>query len=321
MKILIVSGFLGAGKTTFIKELADRSGIRFAVMENEYGAGIDGSILEQDRIKVWEMTDGCICCSLKSDFAMSVLTIANSSGFDFLVVEPTGAGLLSSVISNLLKIVYGRIELAAPVTVVDAHCIDSYLQTFAAFYEDQIKNAARIVLSKTEGMEERETERLRGVLRKLNAGAEIVSAPYVLQPVQWWQSLFNTPFAPPQKVFDFSSAQAVPGKNARRFITEPSHRENTENACLPDLQSFSVKDINITSLETLMYTLQAVMADRFGRVYRLKGFAPVNGQWTRFDITDKRCSIETCKPMSGAKAVIIGKDLNRKELQTLFQNS
>ena len=151
MHILIVSGFLGAGKTTFIRKLAEKTDKRFAVMENEYGdAGIDGNLLEQNRLKVWELTEGCICCSKKSDFAMSVLTIANGADFEYLVVEPTGVGLLSSVIANLHKIEYERIRLLKPVTVVDIDCIDSYLATFEQFYTDQIKNAAHIVISKTE---------------------------------------------------------------------------------------------------------------------------------------------------------------------------
>ena len=112
MNILIVSGFLGAGKTTFIRKLSEKTDKPFAVMENEYGgAGIDGNLLEQNRLKVWEMTEGCICCSKKSDFAMSVLTIANTVAPDYLVVEPTGVGMLSSVIANLRKIEYEHIRL------------------------------------------------------------------------------------------------------------------------------------------------------------------------------------------------------------------
>ena len=83
MKVLVISGFLGAGKTTFLKELAHRTHRDFAVMENEYGeVGIDGGVLEQDdpqeKLNIWELTEGCICCSRKADFATSVLTIANT---------------------------------------------------------------------------------------------------------------------------------------------------------------------------------------------------------------------------------------------------
>ena len=116
MKILIVSGFLGAGKTTFIKALARCTGKKFAVLENEYGAaGIDGDRLNQSmkngEVNLWEMTDGCICCSAKGDFATSVLTIANAVDPEYLVVEPTGVGMLGHIVENLQQIEYERISL------------------------------------------------------------------------------------------------------------------------------------------------------------------------------------------------------------------
>ena len=94
MKILVVSGFLGAGKTTFIKSLAEHTGKEFAILENEYGdVGIDGNLLKEQQkvgeVNIWELTEGCICCLMKGDFAASVLTIANTVGPEYLVIEPT----------------------------------------------------------------------------------------------------------------------------------------------------------------------------------------------------------------------------------------
>lgn len=119
MKILIVSGFLGAGKTTFIKRLARNVDQRFAILENEYGAaGIDGVRLGQNRQgtqkNVWEMTEQCICCIGKKDFAASVLTIANVVDPEYLIVEPTGVGSLARIIENLRQIEYERIQLLSP---------------------------------------------------------------------------------------------------------------------------------------------------------------------------------------------------------------
>ena len=115
MKILIVSGFLGAGKTTFIKALAKHTGKKFAILENEYGAaGIDGERLNKSlangEVNIWEMADGCICCSAKGDFAASVLTIANAVDPECLVVEPTGVGMLGRIVQNLQQIEYERIS-------------------------------------------------------------------------------------------------------------------------------------------------------------------------------------------------------------------
>lgn len=104
MNILIVSGFLGAGKTTFIKELSRRTKKEFAILENEYAnSGVDGDILKNSdkTVNIWELIDGCICCSAKGDFAQSILTIANTIDPDYLVVEPTGVAKLSSIIENI----------------------------------------------------------------------------------------------------------------------------------------------------------------------------------------------------------------------------
>ena len=108
MKILVVSGFLGAGKTTFIRTLAERTKKDFAVMENEYGAvNVDGDLLEQTNdLNIWELTEGCICCSMQNDFATSILTIANTVDPEYLIVEPTGVGMLSKIIENIQKIEY-----------------------------------------------------------------------------------------------------------------------------------------------------------------------------------------------------------------------
>ena len=100
-------------KTTFIKEMAAKTGRDFVIMENEYGeAGIDSALLKQEKnINVWELTEGCVCCTMKADFASSVLTIANTLDPEYLIVEPTGVGMLSSIIQNIRQISYERILL------------------------------------------------------------------------------------------------------------------------------------------------------------------------------------------------------------------
>lgn len=140
MKVLIVSGFLGAGKTTFIREMSRKTSLDFVVMENEYGeVGIDADLLDNDRqMDIWELTEGCICCSMKSDFASSVLTIANTLDPEYLIVEPTGVGVLSNVIRNLQQIQYQRITLLSPVTILDARNFNDSLREYRELMEDQI---------------------------------------------------------------------------------------------------------------------------------------------------------------------------------------
>lgn len=118
-------------------------------MENEYGeVGVDGDLLKKEDINIWEMTEGCICCSMESNFAISVLTLSNTTDPELLIVESTGVGMLSSVMKNISKVKYDRIEILDPVTIVDPNCIDRYLNEFEEIFKDQIKNSKRIIISK-----------------------------------------------------------------------------------------------------------------------------------------------------------------------------
>lgn len=292
MYILVVSGFLGAGKTTFIQTLSEKTGKNFAVMENEYGeAGIDGALLSRDRLKVWELTEGCICCSLKSDFASSILTIANTLDTEYLVVEPTGVGLLSAVLHNIGKIEYDRIQLLEPVTVADVHCVEHYLKEFGDIYADQLKNTPRILLSKIENTPIEELSRITAILRTINPHAEILDTPYANQPDQWWQKLLCTPL------------------NTQRAIALPE-KDHT-----PDLENISFTGISADSVNDLLELLIALLRGYFGTVYRAKGFTQIGGQWTKFDIVDRQYTVAVCDPMPESKAVIIGQKLDREQLR------
>ena len=187
MKILIVSGFLGAGKTTFIKALAKHTKKDFAILENEYGAaGIDADRLRaeegQSPVNIWEMTEGCICCSAKGDFSLSVLSIANTIDPEYLVIEPTGVGMLGNVMENLKQIEYEHISILAPVTIADIYSYRRYLKEYPALYENQIKDAGTIFLSKSEQASAEEKEEARQVLAGINPTATIYTDHYSSLP-------------------------------------------------------------------------------------------------------------------------------------------
>lgn len=295
MKILVISGFLGAGKTTFIKTLATKTGREYVIMENEYGeTGIDGNLLQQDRLKVWELTEGCICCSLKSDFATSILTIANALNPEYLIIEPTGVGLLSAVIHNIEKIAYERIQLLAPITIVDANSVAHYLDAFYDIYTDQIRHSPYLLLSKTERMPDGEIQRIADTLHALNPAAKILTRPYRSKPTAWWQQLLHT----------------KGNKNPEQTYRVASHE--------PDLENAGITNIAIPSVHELLEILTAMLRGYFGRVYRVKGYAPIGGQWTRFDVVDKQYSVTQCETMPEAKAIIIGQHLHRSTLATAF---
>ncbi|MGL5513002.1 MAG: GTP-binding protein [Sporomusa sp.] len=152
MKILIVSGFLGAGKTTFIKMLAEKTSNNFVVPESDYGQeNIDTVLLRSaTNLNVYELTEGYVCCTMKQDFATAVLTIANALDPEYLVVEPTGVAKLSNILTNIKKIQYERIVLLKPVTLVDGNTFDECRQNYGELYTGQLEAASRIVLTKME---------------------------------------------------------------------------------------------------------------------------------------------------------------------------
>ena len=152
MKVLIVSGFLGAGKTTFIRTLSNRLNKDFVILENEYASiNIDKDIIKDDTgLNVWEFTEKCICCSGKADFAMNILTIANTISPEYLIVEPTGVGFLSNVINNISRIEYEQIELLSPVTIIDPNSFFQYIEQYNELLTDQISCAGTVILSKSD---------------------------------------------------------------------------------------------------------------------------------------------------------------------------
>lgn len=311
MRILVVSGFLGAGKTTFIKELARRTREDFSVMENEYGqVGIDGQLLaekempesgEEDagKLNIWELTEGCICCSMKSDFASSILTIANTIDPEYLIVEPTGVGMLSNVMNNIRLIQYERISLLSPITILDGNSFDRYCQEFPDIYRDQIASAGCVLVSKMEGADRQTLEQLEQSIRQINPDAEIFTTHYSANPNSWWESLLSCPADPTQK---------LPGK-----------------AETPDLQNLGLTEVSLPSGNQLLLFLQGVVAGVFGDICRAKGYLPVGSgeqtAWLRFDVVDHNYSITGIEAMPDSRAVLIGKGLKKNWLREVLQKN
>ena len=131
MKILLVSGFLGAGKTTFIKEMAKNINLEFVILENEYAdIGIDGDFLDEKNLNVWEMSEGCICCSMKGDFKSSIKRIYSEINPEYLIIEPTGVGMLSSIVENIREIDNNDIEILNPLTLIKNMVAHLWLQSW-----------------------------------------------------------------------------------------------------------------------------------------------------------------------------------------------
>jgi G3E family GTPase len=178
-KVDIFSGFLGAGKTTLIKKLiADGyNGQKLVLIENEFGQiGIDGGFLKESGINITEMNSGCICCSLVGDFGTALKDVIEQFAPDRILIEPSGVGKLSDVVAAV-KRVEGT-EICGTVTVIDASKCRIYLKNFKEFYENQIKYAGTIILSRTGNIAQDKLDQAIALIREINDHSQIITTPW-----------------------------------------------------------------------------------------------------------------------------------------------
>ena len=298
MKILVVSGFLGAGKTTFIQELVRRTGRDFAIYENEYGqADIDARRLRQDSdLKVWESTENCICCSGKQDFATSVLTISNTIDPEYLIVEPTGVAKLQSILDNVNQVAWERISLLAPVTVVDAVSWQNQRTDFPEIFDNQLSAAASVVISKLAPGSEDAAEPIKQLAAEMNPQAEVIAeSSYADIPDEWWNALLT---------------RALDGS-----VLKDAAGDEDEG---PDLETMALTHAELPSPSHLIWLLDAASAGVFGKLARAKGTLPCGNQWVKFDLVERAWAITGDEPQEESRCVFIGRDLLRHGLREVF---
>ena len=182
-KIDIISGFLGAGKTTLIKKLLDGAfqGEKVVLIENEFGEiGIDGGFLKDAGIEITEMNSGCICCSLVGDFGKSLKEVVERFHPDRIIIEPSGVGKLSDVIKAVQDVQgeLGEATLNSFSTVVDASKAKIYMKNFGEFFNNQVEHAGTIVISRTQKMTDEKLDACVKMLREKNPTATIITTPW-----------------------------------------------------------------------------------------------------------------------------------------------
>ena len=178
----IISGFLGAGKTTLIKKLIRESfqGQKLVLIENEFGEiGIDGGFMKDAGIQVTEMNSGCICCSLVGDFGVALKQVLETYAPDRIIIEPSGVGKLSDVAKAVGRVAKeSELQLGSAITVVNAKKAKMYMKNFGEFFDDQVRHAGTIILSRTADMAEDKLEEAVALLRAQNADAVIITTDW-----------------------------------------------------------------------------------------------------------------------------------------------
>ncbi len=181
-KVDVISGFLGAGKTTLIKKLLKDAltGSKVVLIENEFGEiGIDGGFLKQAGIEIREMNAGCICCSLVGDFDASLQQVMTDYEPERIIIEPSGVGKLSDVMNAIKNVAdkTGNMELNAAVTVIDCIKAKSYIKNFGEFITDQLENAGTVILTRTDKADQSKIEETVDLIRSYNKKATIITTP------------------------------------------------------------------------------------------------------------------------------------------------
>ena len=299
MDILIVSGFLGAGKTTFIKALSKRTGKEFAILENEYSdLGVDSERLESSAINIWELTEGCICCSTKQDFDQSVLTIANTISPDCLVVEPTGVAKLSNIIQNLQKIEYEKIKLLSPLCIVDAGGIVNYGGEFPDIFRDQILSAGKVILSKTENLSDAEREALIKEVHHISPEVRVTDRPYMEYDDKWWGEILYTYLDGSRKIIEVKEDNSA------------------------SLDTFSLSNVAVADIGSFVCFMEDIIRGEYGNIIRAKGSVSLNEGSIIFDVAGGMYSLLLSENEKDFKAVFIGNRIRRQKIrEVLFKNS
>ena len=305
MDILVISGFLGAGKTTFIKEIIKKTKRDYCILENEYGAiNIDSSTLKEETnnssndLKIYEFTEGCICCSSKGEFASSVLTIANSLDPDYLIVEPTGVGYLSSILNNLKKVSYERIRILNAITIVDGLNFYSLLNNknlkLDPCLKDQIEYASIIIVSKNESLNDDEKALITKKIKELNEKVIIINDNH--------HSSYDESFF----------------KNL--FYSEEDLKKKNLNAnieTIPLINFALKKEINLSSIYQLISLLEDISRGFYGNINRAKGFVEIKEHIYHFELVNTLYSIDEYLTNNKVEneAVFIGYSIDKTNLR------
>ena len=180
-KIDIISGFLGAGKTTLIKKLIEEgfNGEKLVLIENEFGEiGIDGGFLKDAGVQINEMNSGCICCSLVGDFGKALEQVLHDYNPDRIIIEPSGVGKLSDVMKAVADLHEADIEINSASTVVDAQKCKMYMKNFGEFFNNQVESAGAIILSRSQKLSEDKLNTVVAMLKEHNDKATVITTPW-----------------------------------------------------------------------------------------------------------------------------------------------
>ena len=340
-KIDIISGFLGAGKTTLIKKLIEEGlkGQKVVLIENEFGEiGIDGGFLKESGIQINEMNSGCICCSLVGDFNTALKDVLEQYTPDRIIIEPSGVGKLSDVMKAVQKVVDAEenVVLNSHITVADAMRAKMYLKNFGEFYRNQVEFASAVILSRSQNVKEDKLEKAVALLRDINGKCPIVTTP--------WEELSGAQLLEVMEgENDFAkelmeAAQVCPECGHHHDHGEECHEHHHDHdhecGCGHDHHDHhhhhagevftswgkeTPKKYTEEGIRAILDTLSKEDSDEYGIILRAKGIVPdENGKWIHFDLVPGEDEVRYGSAEYTGRICVIGSKLNEDKLAELF---
>lgn len=354
-KVNVISGFLGAGKTTLIKKLLDEAlkGEKIVLIENEFGEiGIDGGFLKDAGIEISEMNSGCICCSLVGDFGEALKKVMEQFHPDRILIEPSGVGKLSDVtraVRDVIDEVPGM-ELGCAVTVADVSKCKVYLKNFGEFYENQVQYAGAIILSRTQMVSSEKLDAAVALLREKNEKAPIVTTPWdqltgaqLLSAMEEGNTLAQELMA---GLEDEDEDECECGCHGHEHHHEHEHEHHHDHEhehhdhghehghdhehhhhhhhhghdADEVFTSWGVETTHAYSREKLEAALAALDGGQYGAVLRCKGIVKGEDEgWFHFDYVPEEHSVRTGPADYTGRLCVIGSKLDEDGLRSLFE--
>ena len=353
-KVDIISGFLGAGKTTFIKKLIEEvfQGEKLVLIENEFGEiGIDGGFLKDAGVEITEMNSGCICCTLVGDFSMALQQVLADYKPDRVIIEPSGVGKLSDVVKAIEGVKdEADIEIDGRITVVDGKKAKIYLKNFGEFFSNQVEHASTIVISRTQMMTDEKIEECVHLLRDKNREAAVITTPWEelgkeavkhalehgaeIEGIMEEQAHEHHHHEHDGECCEHEHHHEHDGEGCGHEHEDHHHHEHGE-ACdcgchdhahhhhhhADEVFTSWGKETAHKYKETEMdFILKALSeTDAYGTILRAKGIVQMeDGSWKQFDMVPEEYETRVGQPDYTGRICVIGTELNEDELKKLF---
>lgn len=324
-KVDIISGFLGAGKTTFIKLLIENvfAGEKLVLIENEFGEiGIDGGFLKDAGIEITEMNSGCICCTLVGDFSKALRKVIEEYHPDRVLIEPSGVGKLSDVskaIEHVKK--EADIEIEGRITIVDGKKAKMYLKNFGEFFKNQVAYANTIVVSRTQMMEDHSIEECVKMLREENKEASIISTSWDKLSKEAIEHALS-PDTQLEGIFEEEKCPVCSHEHHHEGACGCGHEHHHHHHHHADeiFTSWGQETAHKYTEEELDFLLKALSeTEGYGTILRAKGIVEMeNGAWKQFDLVPQEYEVRESAADYTGRLCVIGTDLKGDELTKLF---